>query len=497
MRIYIPTRGRADKQNTLQNLPAELLKQAVLVIDKDEQDQHKKFADQIELLVTPPEYAGGIGIKRQFIVDQHDVKEYGPKIVMIDDDLTFMKRRTDDPEKFEGIQTKEVTKIFHKLETLLDQYAQVCTRGRQGANNETRPLVEIGRAMSVLAFDVNVLRKHNIHFSRLKVMEDFDVTLQLLRLGYKNAIVGDYIHSGSPSNSAGGCSIERTMKVQKEAAEKLAELHAPFVKTVLKKTKTAWGGEERTDVIVQWKKAYESSEVPSDPGAKPETLSTQQLKTALRAACKKYETSAKKEMSPLVYWLREKMRAQGSRNDIHDRDRGFGAWVDEHLDISRRTADRWANEWGIAKGLMKPTFSHVSKSEDDDFQAAEVAKHNNLVQVKYLKYWVPPHQQVQFTQAVKILQKHFKAANDKEAIFKGVLYVANTIARGAHSGKAQRPTAGKTSRNHPAGQGQNRVARSGVGRLQQRHGVNGHRGRKGPVSDTATVGRKAFRASAG
>jgi hypothetical protein len=454
-----------------------LLKNAALVVDNDELAQHQKYESQVELIAVPPDYAGGIGIKRRFIVDQHDVARYGPKLVMVDDDLSFAKRRKDNPDKFDSATPRDVVAIFQKLEALLDQYAHVSLRSRQGANQEHRALVENTRAMTVLGFDVNVIRKHGIKFDRLRVMEDFDVVLQLLRLGYKNAVIGDYIFSGSPSNSSGGCSIERTMKVQKEAAEKLAELHAPFVKTVLKQTTSAWNGAERTDVVVQWKKAYESSEVPSDPSAKPENLNEQQLKTLLRAACKKYEASAKKEMSPLIYWLREKMRAQGSRNDLHDKDRGFGAWVDDNLDISRRTADRWANEWAIANKLMQPTSGHVSKSEDDDFYAKELQKHENLVLIKYLNYWVSPRQHEQYTQAVKTLQQHFKAANDKEAIYKGVLYVANAVA-GKHTGaKSQSRRLGKVVQNLP--------------------GTNGHRGRKVPRSEKAITGRKAFRATAG
>ena len=65
-------------------------------------------------------------------------------------------------------------------------------------------------------------------------------------------------------------------------------------------------------------------------------------------------------MAPLLYYLRDKLKAQGKTGA------GFGAWVEDHLDISRRTADRWADQWGISKGLMKPrkasTFKQVSKS---------------------------------------------------------------------------------------------------------------------------------------
>src|ERR1700734_1140488 len=63
-------------------------------------------------------------------------------------------------------------------------------------------------------------------------------------------------------------------------------------------------------------------------------LGQAELKAAIQSAWKKLERIGKREMGPLLYWLREKLRAQGSRNDLRDRDKGFGAWVQETLQIS-------------------------------------------------------------------------------------------------------------------------------------------------------------------
>src|SRR5277367_2250906 len=76
-----------------------------------------------------------------------------------------------------------------------------------------------------------------------------------------------------------------------------------------------------------------------------EKLNENELRSAIKSAWKKHERLAKKDMGPLLYWLRVKLRAQGSRNDIIDKDRGFGAWVEDNLDITRRTADRWGDEY--------------------------------------------------------------------------------------------------------------------------------------------------------
>jgi hypothetical protein len=87
-------------------------------------------------------------------------------------------------------------------------------------------------------------------------MEDFDVTLQLLRLGYANIVLAQWVHNQRGSGASGGCSTYRTMDMQAKAAKGLAKLHAPFVNVVYKQTSHAWGGQARQDVVIAWKKAY-------------------------------------------------------------------------------------------------------------------------------------------------------------------------------------------------------------------------------------------------
>src|SRR6266700_3264442 len=98
-------------------------------------------------------------------------------------------------------------------------------------------------------------------------------------------------------------------------------------------------------------KQSDGARMPVREDSELKNLTEAELKAAIRSTWKKYERPAKKEMGPLLFWLRLKLRAQGSRNDIQNQDRGFGAWVDETLSISRRTADRWADDYGTATGL--------------------------------------------------------------------------------------------------------------------------------------------------
>jgi len=96
---------------------------------------------------------------------------------------------------------------------------------------------------------------------------------------------------------------------------------------------------------------------------KIEDLSVTELKNKLERIWQKHEKLCRTEMAPLLYHLRLKLKAQGKTGA------GFGVWVEDTLDISRRTADRWADEWAITQGLKKPskksrTFRQVTKSRD-------------------------------------------------------------------------------------------------------------------------------------
>jgi hypothetical protein len=93
--IYIPTLGRATAQNTWNRLPDSLRARTVLVVDAAEQALHSSYPT-----VCPPKEIHGIGKVRQWIIDQHDVKQNGFGIIMLDDDLRFDIRRKDDPTKF-------------------------------------------------------------------------------------------------------------------------------------------------------------------------------------------------------------------------------------------------------------------------------------------------------------------------------------------------------------------------------------------------------------
>lgn len=254
MLIYIPTYGRHDRQHTFDNLPPSIQKKTRLVVQKREAHLYKDYPH----IVLPPRIKT-ISPTRQWIMKEAFTAG-NEKVCMLDDDLRFDFRRTDDRGKFLVANNAQIVAMFRRIERSLDKYAHVGVLAREGGNRVLEREVFATRMMRVLAYDVKTFKEEKIKFDRLPLQEDFDVTLQLLRKGYPNLVLCEWVQGQGSSNADGGCSHFRTIDMHNANAKKLAELHAPFVKVVEKQTKGAWNGQPRLDVTVQWKKAYASSQ---------------------------------------------------------------------------------------------------------------------------------------------------------------------------------------------------------------------------------------------
>jgi len=251
MKLFIPTYKRTDNQKTWNNLPDSVKEFTYLVCGEDEREDHEKAGRQV---LVHPEGFHRVGPKRQWIV-----KNVGEqKIVMADDDLSF-RCREEGSYKLRPMEDADFAAMFDSLEEELDNYAAVGVSSQAG-NNRSFPatILSPGRMFTMYALRTDILLKEQIRFDDMEVMEDFHVALSLLRKGLPNAIVQNWCWSQSQSNAKGGCSEFRSFDVQKDAAERLAELHKPFV-TVVQKESKAWGNglETRYDVRVSWKKALE------------------------------------------------------------------------------------------------------------------------------------------------------------------------------------------------------------------------------------------------
>jgi hypothetical protein len=253
MHIFIHTYGRHNRQLTFWNLSPEVRERTYLVVQEREADLYDPFYRKIVL----PGGIMNLTSTRQFLMEN-----YGPYVCILDDDLEFAVRRDDDRTKFRKPKDRDIDELFAVMQNLMGVgHPLVGIAAREGANRQTDPYLPATRQMRVHAINTTLYRKLGIRFDRVRVMEDFDVTLQFLEAGYSNIVINDYVTNQSGSNTSGGCSAYRTDEVQAESAEKLALLHPGLVKVVTKHTKTSWGGKERKDVIVQWKRALATRRV--------------------------------------------------------------------------------------------------------------------------------------------------------------------------------------------------------------------------------------------
>jgi hypothetical protein len=209
------------------------------------------MTDNVRLAVLP-ESVKGIAATRQWIVDNAQQ----PQIIMIDDDFTFFKRKSDTDYHLELCQPEDTAAMITWIYDNLRKYPMVGISMRQG-NNRKEGLVELNTAINgVLGIYVPTLNKCDIKFTDVEVMEDKHVGLALLTRGYENIVSYQYAYNQPASNTGGGCSTFRTPELQKAGAEKLHSLYPLFVKVVKKETTSSWWKGDRYDVTVQWKKAY-------------------------------------------------------------------------------------------------------------------------------------------------------------------------------------------------------------------------------------------------
>ncbi len=260
MLIFIPTRGRVSQQITWNYLPPSLRSQACLVCPPEEVPLHQ--AAGRTAYACP---VSGIAAVRQWILDQST----DPYCFMLDDDLRLYRRSSEDSWALKTLSRPDprLEDLFARLCYLLQKYPHVGVSSRPDSFRYFPEKEVYGvRIYNFHGFNRSVLRKHGVGFRNgPPVMEDFNVALQLLLLGYNNALVTDWAWGQAKSGIEGGCSFYRNYQVQRDAALWLARQYPNIVKAVVRETrKENWSGVHqdgrRVDVAVSWRKAREIGE---------------------------------------------------------------------------------------------------------------------------------------------------------------------------------------------------------------------------------------------
>jgi len=204
---------------------------------------------------TLPATVTNIGQTRQWIME-HATEEV---VIMMDDDLAFACRgkRDDNPLYLSPCDKYDIYRMVGWLEE--STHAGYCLAGisaREGNNRKTEEFEFCARMMRAWAIHRAAFFNIGARFDNLPCIEDFDVILHFLVNGHENIINNTYTTNQAGSNASGGCSTYRTLEVQADAARALQAKYPGIVKAVEKTTKGAWGGVTRTDVNIQWKKAF-------------------------------------------------------------------------------------------------------------------------------------------------------------------------------------------------------------------------------------------------
>ena len=245
--MYIPSYNRCDNIKTLYTLPKEIQKKVTIVVQERDAENYMRKGHSVMVL---PDRIRTISPTRQYIME--NARRY---FVMMDDDLAFFKRVKSGKRK--GLLTPLKDKDYFDMFTLIEKWLKsgIAHAGisiRLNNNNLTPPYVEATRMLHFLAYDKKIVMGNKCRFDRVPIRQDFDMTLQLLKLGYPNRISVNYAINQA-SNKEGGLKNFRTKEMMEESAFELAKLHPGIVTPVIKNTK-AWDGES-FDVRIAWKKA--------------------------------------------------------------------------------------------------------------------------------------------------------------------------------------------------------------------------------------------------
>lgn len=254
LQVFIHTYGRSGDQQSLKRLSPRVRRRTWLVV----QERESNLYDWPRLLILP-DHIRMLSPTRQYILE-HAKRT---KIIMMDDDLAFYRRKSSEDWHLRYCKDKDVSVLFDQLSSWLDDYVHCGVSAREGNNRVEKSHVENTRMMRLLGYNRELVLKAGARFDRLDTKQDFDMTLQLLRAGFENIVSYGFAQGQwRSSNAPGGCSEYRTQDMMSRCAEELAELHPGFVKVVTKRTKTAWRdfGNVRKDVICYWQKAYRSSD---------------------------------------------------------------------------------------------------------------------------------------------------------------------------------------------------------------------------------------------
>lgn len=243
MKVVIVSSGRANKQITLSALPTLTGRELeVLVHEREASAYLNALGNRAAVRTHRCERIAKI---REFAVREMVDVDDG-KILMLDDDLKFYRRRRKDPN-FDAVT--DAWNLVRDVREVLDDYAHVGVLDKFMSQHAPRENVVGRRYNQVLGYN---LRLGNPRFDCV-INEEHYAHLDLVaEQGLPGLVLTNWSKS-SRAYAPGGCSAWRTPEIERNGHEELARKFPDYVKTVPHESSPSG-----VAIRVNWRKLYEN-----------------------------------------------------------------------------------------------------------------------------------------------------------------------------------------------------------------------------------------------
>lgn len=270
--IYIPTYHRVDSLFTLHLIPEDLLPNTVLLCPPEDEVAIRGLGAEVLVVqygdgsvVSENQVASCTNIAevRQWCIDNHDVARRGSKIIWLDDDLRFSKRRVDEPGRFYKMEPSDFDdfrQMIGCVEYAFEAAPVVGISNRLFANAVKAKYRVNTRMYRAWGVDVEVARSEGWRVDDAPVMEDFSLQLSAITSGFHTINVNSFVVDDRGSNAPGGVShrgVREAMQV--DGVMSLLDKFPDVVTPVLKDGYSE-GMPNRVDVRISWRKAVKIGE---------------------------------------------------------------------------------------------------------------------------------------------------------------------------------------------------------------------------------------------
>jgi hypothetical protein len=266
-KIYIPTVCRVDNQITYNNLPKELQKKVVFVVQEWERNQYKIDA---EYFVLPSDIT--IGSKNALARTRKIIYEMGKeqRYAMLDDDLQFKRRNSKYWSEISNMERSsracndaDIIEMFELFDNWLDNGVTFCGCAQQN-NPPMSNSYENNRSMSscywINGYDW-YSHLEDLRVDEVRVAGDVLLILGLLTRGYSNRVSNEFIFSNHSTSSNSVKSVLWDQTEFDEAHENhklIAEIYPKYYKILYDENGERIKGGFRNygKTSIKWTQAY-------------------------------------------------------------------------------------------------------------------------------------------------------------------------------------------------------------------------------------------------